>query len=158
MRGEERNRAIVEIVSQLVKQGYKVYVDVYQVEHGKALAWMLKEKGIKAIFIHGGTPSKRRQEVLKNFEKDGFVLVSTLIKEGADLPAMSACVLAGGRKSSIQVIQTIGRALRTAPGKDHAVIVDFADQGAYVFQHYQQRIKIYRDYYGELFQPEHVYL
>lgn len=156
VKGKERNKAIIEIVKKLHSEGHKIYVDVKRISHGRTLERMLKQEGINAIFISGESESKRRQNVLKNFEKDGFILISTLIKEGVDLPAMTCCVLAGGGKSSIQTIQTIGRALRPKKGTNEAVIVDFEDTGDYMRAHSYERMQTYRDYYGVLFKPIYV--
>jgi len=153
VKGRERNKAIVKIVKKLYEEGHKIYVDVKRIEHGRTLERMLREAGVKAIFISGESESKRRQIVLKNFEQDGFVLISTLIKEGVDLPAMTCCVLAGGGKSSIQVIQTIGRALRPKKGTNEALIVDFKDGGDYMWEHYINRTNTYQEYYGVLYKP-----
>ena len=158
VRGKRRNEAIVKIVKKLYEEGHKIYVDVKRLEHGRILERMLRAAGVKAIFISGESQSARRQQVLRNFEQDGFVLISTLIKEGVDLPAMTCCVLAGGGKSSIQVIQTIGRALRPKKGTNEALIVDFEDRGTYVWEHYMSRIQTYKDYYGVLYKPEYITL
>ena len=65
-------------------------------------------------------------------------------------------MLAGGGKSSIQTIQTIGRALRPKKGTNEAVIVDFEDTGDYMRAHSYERMQTYRDYYGVLFKPIYV--
>lgn len=152
----ERNEAIVDLVVRKHIEGYRIYVDVKRIKHGKAIAQTLNERGISAIFISGSTSTERRQQVLKSFEADGFVLVSTLIKEGVDLPAMSMIVLAGGGKSGTMVIQTIGRALRPKPGTNEALVVDLTDTGFYTKKHFNQRQSIMRVYYGDLFDPEEV--
>lgn len=50
-----------------------------------------------------------------------------LIGEGVDLPEISNLALATPIKSSSRLIQYVGRALRPAPGKTKAVILDFVD-------------------------------
>lgn len=95
-----------------------------------------------------------RGEALSTFERDGFVLVSTLIKEGVDLPVMNAIVLAGGGKSGIRVIQTIGRALRPKPGTNEALIIDIRDKGGYLTKHFERRQEVIRDCYGVLYRRE----
>jgi len=153
---ETRNDAIIKIVEEKAKEGYKIYVDVKRIKHGKKIAEELNKRGTKAIFISGASSTKVRQETLKTFEEDGFVLVSTLIKEGVDLPAMSMIVLAGGGKSGTVVIQTIGRALRPKPIINEALIVDLMDKGYYTRKHFNERSAVKEEYYGDLYMPEEV--
>lgn len=154
IRCPQRNEAIINYVEQMHGKGYKIYVDVKRINHGKDLTKMLKERGVKAIFISGRSTSKKRQEVLSTFEADGFVLVSTLIKEGVDLPAMNMIVLAGGGKSRTMTIQTIGRALRPKKGENEAYIVDLDDGGRFMHKHSSQRQETMESYYGVLYKPE----
>ena len=76
-------------------------------------------------------------------------LISTLLGEGVDIPAMSAIIMAGGLKTPVGVIQKVGRALRKSPGKEEAVVVDFRDKGAFLARHFQERMDVYREAYGE---------
>jgi superfamily II DNA or RNA helicase len=74
--------------------------------------------------------------------------VSTLIREGVDLPAINAVVLAGGGKSKTDKIQVIGRALRPENGTT-ADVVDLRDRGEYLGEHYELRQAALREYYGD---------
>ena len=151
-----RNQRIVDYVRDMYQKGHKIYVDVKRIKHGQTLTRMLNDIGVKAVFISGNSATDKRQTVLKTFESDGFVLVSTLIKEGVDLPAMTCVVLAGAGKSGIQVIQTIGRSLRPKPETNEAFVVDLADNGKYLGEHFSQRKEVMKDYYGDLYSPMEV--
>jgi superfamily II DNA or RNA helicase len=147
-----RTNRIVNLVRQLFQQGYRIYVDVIRIEHGRMIEEALKSSGVPAEFISGVDASQTRRDVLKRFEEQGdFVLVSTLIKEGVNLPQMNAVVLAGGGKSRIRTIQTIGRALRPKPGSNYALIVDVHDYGRYVERHFLERQRAMALYYGPLY-------
>jgi superfamily II DNA or RNA helicase len=100
-------------------------------------------------FLQGSDTTTTRQETIDEFENgDLDILITTVLKEGADIPSISAIVLAEGGKSKIEKIQRIGRALR--PKDDnHAVIADVADRGRYLGDHYATREKNYREYYGD---------
>jgi len=150
-----RNNKIVDYAEKLYNKGHKVYVDVVRINHGRDLLKEFKKREIPAVFISGSDSGARRQEVLKKFVEDGFILISTLIKEGADLPEMTAVILAGGGRSSVMVIQTIGRALR--PKKDNgneALVVDLIDDLSYFSRHTKSRNHTFQNYYGELYKPE----
>lgn len=102
-----------------------------------------------AAFLHGTDDTEDRQAVLASFEAgDVPILISTLLKEGVDLPSINAVVLAEGKKSDTQRIQTVGRALRPANG-EHAVIADVRDRGAYLGEHFEARREAFSDYYGK---------
>ena len=101
-----------------------------------------------AVFLSGRDDNDHRQKVLDEFENgDIDILVSTLLKEGVNIPDISAIVLAQGGKSDIQQIQTIGRALRPANG-DHAKIVDVEDHGRFFRDQFKQRQGAIDEYYG----------
>ncbi|HIP74607.1 MAG TPA: DEAD/DEAH box helicase, partial [Thermococcus paralvinellae] len=149
MENEERNKAIVEKAIELAKDGHRVLVDVRRIDHGEILVKMLKERGINAEFLSSQSPD--RWEIFEKFKNGEIqVLVSTLLKEGVDIPEISAIILAGGGKSNIMTIQTIGRALRPKDGKE-AVIVDVQDDDPLLFTHFLEREKALKHYYGKFY-------
>jgi len=94
--------------------------------------------GKEAKFIEAR--SKNREQAIQEF-KDGALrcMISTLLKEGADIPSMDAIIMAGGGKSHVAVIQKAGRALRVTKDKKEALIIDFMDQGKWLRDHSQER-------------------
>lgn len=103
---------------------------------------------LNAEFMHGADSSDERQDTLQRFEDGEIdVLISTLLKEGVDIPSISAIVLAQAGKSDISQIQTIGRALRPKNG-DHAKIADVKDRGKYFSDQYDIRQTAMKEYYG----------
>lgn len=152
MENEERNKAIVKTAYKLAKQGHRVLIDVKRIEHGKILIEMLKKKGINAEFLSSQTPN--RWEIFEKFRNGEInVLISTLLKEGVDIPEISAIILAGGGKSDIMTIQTIGRALRPKGGSN-AIIVDIKDEDPLLFTHFIERQKALKQYYGKYYDKE----
>ncbi len=152
MNNMDRNRVIVRKAVELAKAGHRVLIDVKRIEHGKTLKEMLEAEGVRAEFLSSQSPD--RWEVLEEF-KDGKipVLISTLLKEGVDIPEISAIILAGGGKSDIMTIQTIGRALRPKKGMK-AVIVDVQDDDPLLFTHFIERQKALKQYYGKYYDRE----
>ncbi|ASJ15882.1 DNA repair protein Rad25 [Thermococcus chitonophagus] len=149
MENEERNRAIVEKAVELARQGHRVLIDVKRIDHGEILVKMLRERGINAEFLSSQSPN--RWEILEKFKTGEIpVLVSTLLKEGVDIPEISAIILAGGGKSDVMTIQTIGRALRPKAGGE-AVIVDVKDTDPLLFTHFLERQKALKQYYGKYY-------
>lgn len=152
MNNDARNRAIVEKAVELARKGHRVLIDVKRLEHGKILKEMLEKRGVRAEFLSSQSPN--RWEILEEFREGRIpVLVSTLLKEGVDIPEISAIILAGGGKSDIMTIQTIGRALRPKKGMK-AVIVDVQDDDPLLFTHFIERQKALKQYYGKYYDSE----
>lgn len=149
MNNDERNRAIVKKAIELARKGHRVLIDVRRIEHGKILKEMLEKEGIKAEFLSSQSPN--RWEILEAFKSGEIpVLISTLLKEGVDIPEISAIILAGGGKSDIMTIQTIGRALRPKKGMK-ALIVDIEDDDPLLYTHFIERQKALKQYYGKYY-------
>jgi len=152
MNNRERNQAIVKKAKELALKGHRVLIDVRRIEHGKILKEMLEKEGIKAEFLSSESPN--RWEILEEFKEGKIpVLISTLLKEGIDIPEISAIILAGGGKSDIMTIQTIGRALRPKKGMK-AVIVDVRDDDPLLYTHFIERQKALKQYYGRYYDEE----
>lgn len=152
MNNEERNRAIAKKAAELARKGHRVLIDVKRIEHGNFLKEMLEKEGIKAEFLSSQSPN--RWEILEAFKSGEIpVLISTLLKEGVDIPDISAIILAGGGKSDIMTIQTIGRALRPKKGMK-AVIVDVMDEDPLLYTHFIERQKALMQYYGKYYDKE----
>ncbi len=152
MNNDERNKAIVKKAKELARKGHRILIDVRRIEHGKILKGMLEKAGVKAEFLSSESPN--RWEILEDFKNGKIpVLISTLLKEGIDIPEISAIILAGGGKSDIMTIQTIGRALRPKKGMK-AVIVDVRDEDPLLYTHYIERQKALKQYYGRYYDKE----
>jgi superfamily II DNA or RNA helicase len=153
---DSRNRMIVQQAAALVRDGHRVYINVGVLEHGEILSAMLNRANVGNYFLHGTHSTKLRKNAFKDFES-GLkpVLVSTLLKEGVDLPFIDAFINAAGGKSEISQIQRVGRALRRKHnGKNEAVIVDFIDGGhRHLFKHWQERYQTYCKFYDDVPYP-----
>lgn len=111
---------------QKYAQGKRTVVFAIDVKHSKAIADAYREAGIPAEHLEGETPPTERANILERF-RTGETLVLTncgIISEGFDLPSIEAIQCVRPTKSLILWLQMIGRALRPAPGKDFAVIID----------------------------------
>lgn len=172
-----RNRVIAKKASELARQGYSVLINVDRISQGVLLKYALSDLELpdaidradldenkqnmfaaaaaalpvndhNAEFLSSSDGTDHRQDVLEKFADNEIpILISTLIKEGVNIPSMNAVILAEGKKSDIAKIQTIGRALRPSNG-DHAIIVDIEDRGSYLGSHFSQRMAAYNEYYG----------
>jgi superfamily II DNA or RNA helicase len=96
------------------------------VEHSKALCRAYKAAGIPAGHLDGSTPGAERLRLLAALSAgDLLVLVNCgVLCEGFDLPALGCVQVARKTASRGLWLQMTGRALRPAPGKTRAVILD----------------------------------
>jgi len=112
----------------------KTVVFATGVDHSVHIRNCFRESGVVAEHIDGNTPVGERAEILAKLSRGEVDVVSNcmVLTEGWDQPDVSCLVLARPTKSLGLYRQMIGRVLRPAPGKDHALILDHS--GA-VFQH-----------------------
>jgi DNA excision repair protein ERCC-3 len=142
----ERNAMIIESANEMLDEGLLTYIHVERIDHGEYLA----EHIPGASFVCGATPKKMRDNLIDTFASgQRRCLVSTLLGEGVNIPAMESIIMAGGLKTTTGAIQKIGRALRIKPGKEFAIVVDFVDRGPILGRHWEKRYDAYREYYGE---------
>ncbi|MCZ4120251.1 Helicase associated domain protein [Streptomyces sp. H39-S7] len=94
--------------------------------------------------VYGAQPATQRRRLMAAFGGAGPQAVLSnvrVLNEGVDIPTIDAVVFAAARKSVIDAIQAIGRALRQAPGagkKATLVVPVFLPDGATAHQALQQ--------------------
>jgi DNA repair protein RadD len=86
-------------------------------------------QGVRAALITGTTPPVLRAQLMKEFKaKQIMQLVNVdILGEGVDVPAVGVVSFARPTRSYALYCQQFGRALRTAAGKTHAIIIDHVD-------------------------------
>lgn len=97
-------------------------------QHSEKIAEAFRDAGFKSAYVDGETSKderKRRIAALGTGDLD--VLANCgLISEGVDVPAIGAAILLRPTQSLALYLQQVGRTLRPAPGKTHAIILDHA--------------------------------
>jgi hypothetical protein len=70
-----------------------------------------------------------------------------MFQEGVSIEGIQVLIQAGALKSRVKVLQSIGRGMRCAPGKDRCIYHDFFDDDALgVFRaHSLQRLRVMRE-------------
>ena len=98
------------------------------IAHSEAVAERFRAAGFKAMHVDGETPPAERRAAIAALGQGGLDVIANcgLISEGVDVPAVGAAILLRPTQSLGLYLQQIGRALRPAPGKDRALILDFA--------------------------------
>lgn len=98
------------------------------VEASKSLAARFNQAGIPAAHVDATTPEDERDAAVAGLETGAIKVLSNVevFTEGFDLPAIDAVILMRPTKSTQLYLQMVGRGLRTARGKDAAIIFDHA--------------------------------
>jgi superfamily II DNA or RNA helicase len=110
-----------------IAKGLKTIVFGVNVAHIKYLSDRFNAAGYKSCQINAYQTEEERIESLDGFlYGDTMVLCSVEVAtKGFDCPSVECCVLAVATRSMIKWTQTTGRALRTFPGKEKAIMLDF---------------------------------
>lgn len=96
--------------------------------HAEALHHRFTEAGIRSAYQDAQTSDGDRAAIKRDFHNGALQVVCNIgtLTTGVDWD-VRCLVLARPTKSEILYTQIIGRALRTAPGKDYALILDHSD-------------------------------
>jgi len=107
-----------------IKRGFRVLATTLTKKMAEDLSVYLKDKKIKAEYLHSDIKTMDRIKILTQFRKGEFdVLVGVnLLREGLDLPEVALIGIldadkSGFLRSETSLIQTIGRAARNSEGK-----------------------------------------
>jgi superfamily II DNA or RNA helicase len=108
--------------------GRKTVVFATGVAHSIHIRDEFRRSGVLAEHIHGKTPVEERDAILARLSRGEVDVVCNcaVLCEGWDQPDVSCIVLARPTKHMGLYRQMIGRVLRPAPGKDHALVLDHA--------------------------------
>jgi superfamily II DNA or RNA helicase len=128
----EKANPIVELSGNLVQAyqrhaaGKRCITFAPTVNYSKAIAARYLAAGIPAMHLDGTTDPDTRRAALEMFRRGEVLVLSNvgLFTEGTDVPALDAVQVARPTKSLALWLQMIGRALRTAEDKPHAILLD----------------------------------
>jgi superfamily II DNA or RNA helicase len=98
------------------------------IAHAEETAAAFRAAGWRAVAVHGDTPANRRAAALAGLA-DGSVQVlcsCDLLIEGIDVPEIQCAILLRPTASLTVYMQSVGRGLRPAAGKERLVILDHA--------------------------------
>jgi superfamily II DNA or RNA helicase len=124
----ERNQLIADAYLEHVEDR-KAIVFCVDVHHSQHVAATMEANGISCRAVYGDLDIDERREVLAAFAAGEIRVLANcnLLTEGWDSPDLGAVLMARPTKSRVFYIQCIGRGLRTAPGKDDCLLIDFVD-------------------------------
>jgi superfamily II DNA or RNA helicase len=101
-----------------------------------------------SVLVHSKMKKSLRKQAMDDFKAGRItkMIATSLADEGLDLPNVETLIMVSGGRSAQKTIQRASRALRRAPGKDHAMIYDFMDNfHPMAIAHSKKRIKCYKE-------------
>ena len=143
-----RNELIATVAKWGTESGRLVFINVRYIAHGKELNKLIEG----SVFV--SAKSEDRKERIEEFRKGigARCIISTLLKEGVDAPMADMYINAAAGQSFVSTIQSAGRTLRPATGKQDTIMVDFIDEGnKYLINDTQHRLKAYEEVYGPFY-------
>ena len=121
----------IEEALKAIKKGGRVLTTTLTKKMAEELSEFLKERGVKAEFLHSDIKTMERIEILNDFRRGKFdcLVGVNLLREGLDLPEVTLIGILdadkeGFLRSETSLIQTIGRAARNIDGK----VILYADK------------------------------
>ncbi len=115
---------LIEEAVKVIKGGGRVIATTLTKKMAEDLSEYLKEKGMKAEYLHSDIQTLDRITILTDFRKGKFdcLIGVNLLREGLDLPEVELIGILdadkeGFLRSETSLIQTIGRAARNVAGR-----------------------------------------
>jgi DNA repair protein RadD len=124
---EAVTRQIVDEIVRFGKKYKKWLIFAIDIGHAEHINSELKKHGIASACVHSRMTTPR-DEVIQAF-KDGEyrALVNVdVLTTGFNVPGVDLIAMARPTKSPVIYLQSLGRGMRTAEGKDHCLVLDFA--------------------------------
>jgi len=146
---DSRNTFITNLVASL--KGNTLVLFQYVEKHGEVLYPMLNGRVKDLHYVYGGTDTEDREKVREVVEQsnESVILASYgTFSTGVNIKKIDNIVFASPSKSRIRNLQSIGRGLRKAEGKDSMRLFDIADNlqcDNYTLEHLKERINIYSE-------------
>ena len=148
----DRNKFIVNLA--LATSGNTLILSQYIEKQLDILHEMLQNKAVnrKVFYIHGKVDVAEREEIRHVLEQESNAIVCAsfgTMSTGVNAPSIENIIFASPSKSSIRVLQSVGRGLRLKDGKEFCTLFDIGDNLSWkskfnhTMRHAVERYKIY---------------
>jgi excinuclease ABC subunit B len=121
---------VIQEIEKRAKKGERVLVTALTKKTAEDLAHYVKEKNIRAAYLHSDIQTLERSDILDRLRKQEFdaLIGVNLLREGLDLPEVTLVAILdadkeGFLRSRTSLIQTMGRAARNIKGE----VIMYAD-------------------------------
>ncbi len=112
-----------------IKNAVSFHSSIEKAKRNKELQKYITEtynyKPIDAYTVSGKIPTTKRNDIVQAFAKSPKALITNArcLTEGVDVPNIDCIVFADPRKSKVDIVQALGRALRKKEGKDWGYVI-----------------------------------
>jgi len=132
---QERTELIAEAARVLMHNEHSTLIAVRHIDHGNKIKELLP----CAVEIYAETYN--RVQLFDEFRNGKIpVVISTLCKEGIDIPRCSAVIIAHDTQDAQQLV---GRIVRLYPGKERAIVVHMVDEHPIFKKHIKYNEKVF---------------
>ena len=106
--------------------GRKALLFAPTVKLARTFAAVFRETGIPAEALDGTTPAEERAGMFQRIQTGETRVLANVgvATEGVDLPAVDAIIMSTPTRSQVKYAQSLGRGLRTFPGKEDCLVID----------------------------------
>jgi hypothetical protein len=94
--------------------------------HNDAFTQIAPEFGDLATYhVSGATPTGTRSHIVSDFARSERALITNArcLTEGVDVPGIDCVLFADPRRSAVDIVQAVGRALRPSQGKECGYVI-----------------------------------
>ena len=139
-----RNKTIA--ILRIKHMDKKALILVDRIDHLDELSKILDDRGVSHTCLTGSSSSETRKKAIEDFDSGEVkTILTTIFKEGANLPDIELLIIAAGGKSTIVTKQRIGRGLRKGKSSEKLLIYDFYDDiHRYLCHHSEKRMATIR--------------
>ena len=159
IKNKVRNKTIVNEAMNEYENDKNVFIAVEEVSHLKILQKRFQQKGIEPEIIYGDLSEWEKNESIKKVgeHKGSLITIATMaVGQGTDMPYVNSVILASGGRSTIRLIQRIGRGTRKT--EEDFKVIDFFDwYHDKLIEHSKERIKTFKEEYEELSGLDHFF-
>lgn len=144
-----RNEAIVKIAQSLDTAGKSTLILVKEVKHAENLRKLFAAKGLEIAVASGENDNNRELLLEFNLKHRKTLIATGVLGVGVDTKPCDFVILAAGGKSRPQLMQNIGRCLRTYPGKTTGTAILILDRShKFLVKHFNEVQKALAEEYG----------
>lgn len=113
---------------QRLLDGQTAIANCCSVAHAEAVAEAFRAAGIPAAALTGHTSRQQQDQMFADLTRGTLKVLAQceMVSEGVDIPAVAGALMLRPTQSLVVWLQQLGRALRPAPGKAQAIILDHA--------------------------------
>ena len=140
------NNKVAQVALANAFMGRLTLVSVTRIVHGNNIMQEIRKLNpeAKVEFLNGENKNRLGEDkVIQDFvDRKIEILISTLMDEGVDIPAIEVGINAGGGASPSKALQFAGRAMRLFEGKKCCYIYDFIHPYVHLYDHTVARLNI----------------